>query len=258
MLQLEFAFASDRGDVRPTNQDRLFAKVGIINDVSCGLFCVADGMGGLSNGHIAASISAETIENWWEARLLQLAAKDVAIGIIYEELTSLFYFINSQILVQSCEDGSKAGTTCSVLLIIGDTYFIAHAGDTRIYATQKKLISGSRIIQLTEDHTWLAEQIRRGGMAEEELLKHPKRNMLTSCLGVFEYPKVFTSAGLIDKNSVFILASDGLYRNITEQEMAKLSTRFSNVTDLASELIKMSSERIATDNVSVVAVRCVA
>lgn len=252
MTRLEFAFQSDIGEVRPTNQDRILAKADILDGCSCGLFCVADGMGGLSDGHFASSLSVEILEKWWKNRLPEIK-NNIDTSFIFEEFTHLFTKINEQILEKAKQDSTQIGTTCSLLFVLNDDYYIAHSGDTRIYAVQKKLIQ-NQITQLTEDHTWLVDQLKAGVYTEETVRTHPHRNRLTGCLGVFEKPRIAFSTGQVSKNSVFILATDGLYRNVNTKEMARHATRHTNIEYLVSELVNLSSKRGAVDNISVVAV----
>ena len=258
MLQLEFAFASDIGDVRPTNQDSLLAKADVIRNVSCGLFCVADGVGGLSDGHFASKFSVSVLESWWNDKLPGMidTLASASSSYICNELLSLFLYINDQIFKRAQKECTRIGTTCSALFILGEKYFIAHSGDTRIYATQKKLRPGNQIIQLTDDHTWLEDQLKQGLLEESEIRNNPKRNLLTGCLGAFETPRISVLTGQTDRSGMFILASDGLYRNVSNKELAKFCTQHIDIKSLTDELIHMSLKRGATDNVTVVAVRC--
>jgi len=79
--------------------------------------------------------------------------------------------------------------------------------------------------------------------------------MLTSCLGVFENPKVFTSTGTMQKNDVFLICSDGLYRVLNDKALAKTITSKKHITTLATELIQMAEKRGAKDNATAVVVR---
>jgi len=257
MYQLKYAYASDVGVVRPTNQDAIFAVADIVNCCSCGLFCIADGMGGLSEGEYAASVAVQAMENWWATKLKSLLAtsqhNQLHRNIIYAEFASVFDAVNKTLAQRAAEINSRIGTTCSVLLILNNTYYIAHSGDTRIYANQKRFLGNSQFTNLTVDHTWAVDHV--GKLSDAEIRSHPKRNRLTSCLGVFDSPRIFNATGNIYKSCVFLLCTDGLYRVIDKKALSKMITKQDNLEILTNEMINMSVAQGTTDNISVIVVR---
>ena len=258
-ILLETATATDRG-TREINQDRVFAKTGHIGDMPCGLFCVADGMGGLQDGDYAALVAVEAVEGWWE--VLEQQSHSATQSEILNALLLLFQSINNTILSHAKKGNSPLGTTCSLLLIRDKQYYIAHSGDSRIYHMEKKqsvftfLRQFARPIQLTEDHNWATEQVKKGEMNPLEIINHPKRNMLTSCLGVYERPKIFTYSGTIDKSCMFLLCSDGLYRVLQDCEFSSLARQHKQCETLTEKLIARALKQGASDNASVVVVMC--
>jgi len=256
MFCIEYAYGSDVGTVRPSNQDSVFGIADIVDSRSCGLFCVADGMGGLADGEYASNLSVQMLEDWWNIRLEPLLrnhrGRYVHERVVFQEFSILLTTINEHLLQHAKKIHASVGTTCSVLFILDDVYHIAHLGDTRIYAAQKKFM-GYHISPLTEDHTWATDHI--GILSDEEIQSHPKRNRLTSCLGVFESPRIFYSSGLIEKSKIFMLFSDGLYRTLSMDEISKMLSKNYNLEALVSKMLKTSIKRGATDNVSAVTVR---
>jgi serine/threonine protein phosphatase PrpC len=256
MFCIEYAYGSDVGAVRPTNQDSVFGIADIIDARSCGLFCVADGMGGLADGEYASSLAVQSLEDWWHIRLEPLLrshrGRYVHERVVFQEFSTLLTSVNQALLRHANEIEASVGTTCSILFILDDVYHIAHLGDTRIYVAQKKFM-GYHISPLTEDHTWATDHI--GILSDEEIAAHPKRNRLTSCLGVFESPRIFYSSGLIDKSKMFMLFTDGLYRTLSLAEIAKMLSKNNGLETLVSKMLRASIKRGATDNISAVAVR---
>jgi len=247
-MALDFALCTDVGHVRPTNQDRMYADVKTLSDVTCGIFCVADGMGGLADGHVAADFTVESIRQWWQ-EVFQPGIE------INPSLVALFSTINESIRDWGRQQGKRYGTTCSVLLICEHNYFIVHTGDSRIYLMQKPTLGRKKIVQLTEDHNWLADQQRLGFLPKDEMQINPNKNKLTGGLGDFEYPRVFTYTNKLKKSDTFILCSDGLYRLINDRELTRAAARFPDCEALATGLMQSALAGKADDNVSVMVVR---
>jgi protein phosphatase len=256
MLKLKSAARTDTGHTRESNQDRTFAKIDSICGLSCGLFCVADGMGGLSDGHYAATVAVESIERWWYDRLKLLieSGNYEKNREISNELITLFSEINESILNYANERNTKLGTTCSLLLICDNRYYVAHTGDSRIYQMQKKRFRKKELFVLTEDHNWLVDQMKLGFLPVDEIQKHPNRNKLTGGLGVFERPRVSTCSEVLDGSGIFVLCSDGLYRVVDNKELGRITAGFNRCDNLADKLIGKVLTRGAPDNVSVVTI----
>ena len=246
-MQINFAMATDIAK-RETNQDRVFGKVCDIchiKNVPRGIFCVADGMGGLQDGEYAASVAVGAFEAWWEDGFKR-----------GDSLESVFWSINDTIRQRAQAEKVLHGTTCSVLVIEGDQYQIVHAGDSRIYMIESKwpaFLNPAR--QLTEDHNWAEDQKRKGILSQQEISSHPKKNLLTSCLGTFERPRIYTCAGTIKSPCSFLLCSDGLYRYINSKKLAALFRSNKDCETLSEKLIAYALKQGAGDNVSVVVVR---
>jgi protein phosphatase len=224
----------------------MFAKLGNApTGEAIGLFCVADGMGGMKDGHRAAEIAVSGVQHWWENRVGTSTEKN---------FTRLFETVNTVILDQGKQQKATLGTTLSLLYIRGDTYHIAHTGDSRIYLVQKKLLRTESVI-ISEDQTWGADKLREQILTREEISQHTNKNMLTGCLGVFEEPRVFMSSGKLEKSGTFIICSDGLYRTIPREMLEKMAIRKQPAMDLADALINTAAERGTKDNATVVAVK---
>ncbi|MCL2199864.1 MAG: serine/threonine-protein phosphatase [Defluviitaleaceae bacterium] len=224
---------------RPSNQDRMYAKTGEIVGQSCGLFAIADGMGGLKDGHIAAEIAVEAVSEWWKKKATA-GANDEA-EAVKSEFCVLFAKINDAIIAHANTQSVTLGTTLSLLFICNNTYHIAHTGDTRIYLTQKRFFRKKTLL-LTQDQTWGADKIRENAITPKEIHMYPKKNMLTGCLGVFEAPKMFFATGELKKSATFTLCSDGLYRVIPTP------------TNTAENLIATAQALNTKDNASVIVV----
>jgi protein phosphatase len=232
---------------RAENQDRMFFDIVATSDKhSCGIFCIADGMGGLKDGERAAEIAIENVKNWW------LAFRKTGVAFTEKEHINLFNAVNTKIIEFARTQKASPGTTLSSLIINGDDYYVTHTGDTRIYAAEKQS-SKMHITQLTKDHTWGAEKLREGVLTQEEINVHRKKNMLTGCLGIFDKPKIFTAAGKVTANSVFLLCTDGLYKTIDNETLMTLALD-EKPMQAAKILIYEAENRGTKDNASVVVI----
>ena len=149
--------------------------------------------------------------------------------------------------------GTSLGTTFSGILFVGNQYVIVHVGDTRIYHI------GSSLIQLTEDHTVVAREIKLGRMTVEEAKLDRRRNMLLQCIGASRVVTPQVIYGTTEKGA-YMLCSDGFRHEITENEifeslnhinLKNKDTMHEKVKDLI-DLVKSRKER---DNISVVLIK---
>lgn len=133
---------------------------------------------------------------------------------------------------------------------------IAHVGDSRAYS-----ITDS-VNQLTEDQTFIAREIKAGRMTAEEAKVHPKRNMLLQCIGASRNVEPQMILGKADKNSVYMLCSDGFRHMLTNEEIYE-NFNFDNLSDeQAMEknsryLIDLVKSRNEKDNITVALIKCI-
>ncbi|MCX7921655.1 MAG: protein phosphatase 2C domain-containing protein [Clostridia bacterium] len=246
----------DIGSVKKSNQDSILVKIGEDSSGEFGLFVVADGMGGLAYGDMASEMITNEFRKWWNDRLsLILQHKEHAnIDFIDTDLRILINNINNKILDFSNTIKDKIGSTLSMLFIFKDQYIIKHIGDSRIY-----LLNSSEMQQLTQDHSWVAEQVAQGSMTKEEARQHPKRNILTRCIGITENIELFETSGRLTNDASFLLCSDGLYNFVLEDEIFNAINEYKlntdcDIQDIASMLLKKVKSRGASDNVSMIVI----
>jgi serine/threonine protein phosphatase PrpC len=253
-LELFFSAATDMGIVKTVNQDNIIIRTGKNNNVTYGLFAVADGMGGLSYGEIASRMACDALDLWWEKDLPHIIDKNG--GELSKRLDislqELFYKVNNDILCCASKAGENIGTTLTVIFIYNSEYVIKHVGDSRIYRVNKG------VQQLTYDHTWVSYQVSAGNLTCEEARNHPNRNILTQCIGVFNELEVFTNNGVIKDEDIFIACSDGLYDKLSDFHFLKgaISLRekpgYSDI--IARDLISFVKRAGERDNISLILV----
>lgn len=237
MTSLEFRWAmrTDVGQVRQVNQDAAMA-----NGV---LFVVADGMGGHRGGEVASEIAAQHFE--------ELAS--VPSG---EELAKAFGQANHMIRKRAASDPNLAGmgTTVVALAVVRDDsdemhLASANVGDSRMYRLEE-----DRLVQMTLDHSLVAELTRAGQLSEEEASQHPQRNVLTRALGVDDEVMVDHWLFPAIVGHRYLLCSDGLVNEVSDGDIADALRRFEDPNDAAEALVEEANRAGGRDNVTVLVV----
>ncbi len=222
---------TDKGKIREQNEDALGYRDN--------LFVIADGMGGHEAGEIASAIAVETI-------LAYNFGFDVKSGL-FEAVAKANEVILAEIEKNPNLNGM--GTTVAVLLLKEEEAYVTHVGDSRIYQ-----LTDNNLVQLTTDHSFVAELVKNGSITEEEAKTHPQRNILTKALGTkgnFDYE---VNTFLVRKGDKFLLCSDGLTSMIEEKKIQEVLSDGDPPQDIADELIRMANENGGTDNISVIVI----
>ncbi|AUG57046.1 MAG TPA: serine/threonine-protein phosphatase [Ruminiclostridium sp.] len=240
----------DAGNVKKINQDNLLVKIGETHFGEFGLFVIADGMGGLAAGEVASGIIISTFKKWWEKDLpVLLYSSNFSLDLVDEQLKKIIQIINQTVINYGVSINKNLGSTLSMLFLYDRSYILKHIGDSRIYIINKKTI------KLTEDHSWVAEQLKEGNITYKEALNHPKRNVLTRCIGTRNI-ELYESKGYVTENDVFLLCSDGFYNYLDEQEILKdilkCTKNKNNVQECLSNMLKKIKSKKAHDNISAI------
>jgi serine/threonine protein phosphatase PrpC len=243
-LTLTYAQRSDTGRVRSHNEDavghlvppdgRQRARKGL-------LFLVADGMGGHQAGEVASrqAIAVST------ERYYADGSRDVATSLLRALRAA-----NRAIYEQAQSDPSKAGmgTTLVAAAIVADKVYVANVGDSRAY-----VLGEQGIAQVTDDHSWVSEQVRAGLLAPDQARGHPQRNLVTRALGTRPTVEIDVFEGSIAPGDVVLLCSDGLTNLLEDEEIAAI-LREQPAREAAQSLVEAANGRGGTDNITVVVV----
>ena len=234
-----FACKTDIGKVRMTNEDRAGAFTNAKGNI---LLIVCDGMGGQKKGEYAAQIALDVISESFLRKqkfLNSLSARNWLYGVvreanrkIYEEATKNIQYNNM-------------GTTLSLVLIYKNTFFTVQVGDSRVYE-----LRNHQLEQLTDDQTYVNYLYKTGKIKKEEMATHPKRHVLINALGMF--PSVefeFNSHPYL--NSTLLVCSDGLYNNVSNQEILSVLRGKDATNQKANELIAIGNANGGSDNIAV-------
>jgi len=129
--------------------------------------------------------------------------------------------------------------------------YIGHIGDSRAY-----LINAKGIVQLTDDHSYVGELLRNGGITEEDALNHPQRNLLMRAIGVATEVEIDILTHQIHANDIILLCTDGLFNVLSNNDIRHIVLQ-NSVKDAVEVLINTALLSGGSDNVTVVLVKCI-
>ncbi|HQX57258.1 MAG TPA: protein phosphatase 2C domain-containing protein [Pyrinomonadaceae bacterium] len=240
-IRIQSASISDRGlsEKRPQNEDS-FLEI-----PDCGIFAVADGVGGAQAGEVASQMAVEILGEAFtnispnddpeEVMRTALQQANAAIHQMSNELSQL----------------SQMATTVVALQLDGNIATIGHVGDSRLY----RLDADGTLHRETDDHSMVGEEVRAGRMTEEQAENHPSKNIISRALGAESTVIVDLKTMLVSSDSTFLLCSDGVTRHIGDLELAGI---LQNADDLAATCLRIKElcyERGAEDNLTAVIVK---
>ena len=239
------------GRQRQHNEDAFLVE----NDAH--LFLVADGMGGHAAGEIASRIAVDSITEF----ILHTKEDDGTWPHAYDEhykratnrLMAAVRMANTRVLEAMRKDARLRGmgTTVVACLAEDDVVSVAHVGDSRAY-----LIRDGKLSRITNDHSWVFEQVQAGMLTETEAEKHPLRNVITRALGGALQVTPDASEIHAQAGDVYLLCSDGLTGMVPEVEILRVVTASNgDIEKACQELIDAANERGGLDNVTAVLVR---
>jgi protein phosphatase len=230
---VEQAGLTDVGRQREANEDNLV--------LASPVFAVADGMGGARAGEVASRIAAETFRD----------QRDPA-QTPEQQLECVVKEANRRIYELALRDQSRRGmgTTLTATLVDGDAVSVGHVGDSRAYR-----LRGGELVQLTQDHSLVAELERSGQLTPEAAEHHPQRSIITRALGPEPEVEVDTHTHPARAGDVYVLCSDGLTGMISDSELATLLRAAPSLESAAEALVRAANQSGGKDNITVVLFR---
>ena len=238
-MKRHFVGLSDTGVVRAVNQDSYY-----VDDPQGRFFIVADGMGGHAGGQEASKIATEVIQNYLEEQwdnseipsnvLLKNAIEKANQGILEDQTLH--------------PERGDMGTTV-VVTIFRDRPWCVHVGDSRLYRWRN-----SELEQVTEDHTWVSLAMKSGEISPEQAKVHPWRHVLSQCLGRKDLFKIDLQELEIESGDLYLMCSDGLTEEVSDEEIKALLTQEKDCSLLATKLVSAAKNAGGSDNITVVIV----
>jgi len=229
-------------------------------DASCvrpdlGLYIVADGMGGHAAGEVASRLAVETIESVInDTRTADLSTTwpfpyDTDLSLDGNRLKAAFQLANRRLTAAMGDNDDLRGmaTTAVAVLISQSGVTAGHVGDSRAYRLHRGTLTG-----LTEDHSWVNEQVRAGLMTDADARRHPWRNVVTRAITGGDDPVPELSPVHLTPGDRLLLCSDGLSSVVSNELISTLLSADRPLNEICQTLIDAANEAGGPDNITVV------
>jgi PPM family protein phosphatase len=248
MLRVSSAVASHPGLRRAANEDAHCVRPDL------GLYLVSDGMGGHAAGEVASRTVAAAVEqcvldtshlgpdDTWPVPY------DPALSLEGNRLAIAICLANRRL--QQAMDGNGAfrgmATTVAALLIGADDGVVAHVGDSRVYRWRNGVLE-----QITDDHSWVGEQVRAGMLTESDARNHPLRNVVTRAITGGGDPVVDVQQLHAREGDRMLACSDGLSGVVPIEAMARILGAGQTPADVCQVLVDAANQAGGPDNITV-------
>lgn len=248
MLDVVYGEATDIGRVWSSNADSAaaFSPRSLEEILSRGwMFAVADGRGGTKLGEIASSRAVEI--------MVEGFAKAAEAELLTSLMPRLVQHANSAVHREALrmEDSGRGLATTLVSCALRDgKAVVAHVGDCRCYH-----IRDHHATLLTQDHTLAAEQHTAGVMTARQVEHSEERHVLTRTLGSGLLVSVDTVSVSLTAGDVLVLCTDGLYKALYSEDIARIVSQQRSPTDLASDLVSYAVQVDGSDNTTAQVIR---
>lgn len=244
---------TDKGCVRQNNEDSLAV------DDALGLFIVADGMGGAASGEVASRLAVDVIAKSVREAVSHKDAPlvghaDSRFSPQANRLASSIRLSNQLIYetARARPQDQGMGTTVVSVWMSEHSFVVAHVGDSRIYLVRKGVLQ-----RLTEDHSLVAEQVKKGLLTEEQAEASGIANIITRALGTEPSVEVDLDEVAASEGDCVILCSDGLTKMLDDAQILKAAQEAPEPEALCEQLVSLALAAGGKDNVTVVAARLV-
>lgn len=251
-MRLRHSSDTNVGLRRSVNQDAILA------DPDVGLFVVADGMGGHEHGEVAARIVVTSVAEFvrdtahhGDGDTPDSSAATPPPGDPARRLRDAILLANRRVSEQGGDSSATGmGATTVAALFTSNHVVVAHVGDCRAYLLDE---SGWRA--LTQDHSWIADQVAAGIISASAARQHPWRNVVSRAVQGQDSLEVDTMAIELREGTRLLLCSDGLHGVVQDEEIRRLVADHVESFDTTSgRLIGAALDRGAPDNVSAIVV----
>ncbi len=248
MMTVSSAVASHPGLRREENEDAYCVRKEL------GLFMVADGMGGHAAGEIASKMAVEVIEAFIndtrdaDVNTTWPFPYDTTLTLEGNRLKAAFRLANRRLAsaMESNDNLRGMATTAAAVLLGKGSPVVAHVGDSRVYLWREGLLH-----QITQDHSWVSEQVRAGILSENDARRHPWRNVVTRALAGGDDPQVDVAEIDVKTGDRLLLCSDGLSGVVPPERLEELAGQTKSLEEMCQALIDAANEAGGPDNITV-------
>jgi len=244
-LRLDVAQLTDVGRKRPHNEDNMAYVIPKDEQVMArkgALFIVADGMGGHAAGEVASEIAVDTVTMTY----YQDDSEEIALSLM-----NAIKRANTIIHQRAAENmlRSGMGTTCVSAVLRGHMAYVANVGDSRAYVIRR-----GQVRQVSQDHSWVEEQVRAGLLTRDQARSHAQRNVITRCLGTQVDVEVDVFTEELEDGDCLILCTDGLSGSVYEDDLRSIVEQYVP-QESVYHLVERANENGGPDNITAIVVR---
>ncbi len=255
-MRIDIAAQTDIGRRKKNNEDYF----GVFREGTPGLtlfdegalLCVADGLGGHVGGEIASKLAVSIVKDILKQPPPPTEGNEegqATLALLRDQMikanTSIFQ--TNKELVKAAR---PMGTTLLTALVQPRRAYIANIGDSRCYHLRE-----GEIIDRTEDHSWVDEQVKLGMMSKSEAESDLRRNLVTRCIGTHEQTEVDTYLWHTAPGDMLLLCTDGLVNMVKDSEIAEIFKQSGGPAEIARRLVDLANENGGKDNITVVVAR---
>jgi serine/threonine protein phosphatase Stp1 len=207
-----------------------------------GLWLVADGMGGHTRGDVASRLIVESFEGMTRPDSLENFAFEVKARLA---------MANQRMRDEARTAGfdQLMGSTVVAFLVYKREWMCLWAGDSRAY-----LLRDGRLTQISRDHSVAEELVQRGELRRDQATSHPSASRITRAVGAQDQLVVDQYRSFLRDGDAVLLCSDGLTKEVSDDEVAAIMDDY-DCDEASEELVELSLERGARDNVTVAVIR---
>jgi len=248
---MEFGARSEVGRVRENNEDSFVVSP------EMNLFIVSDGMGGQASGEVASRLAVDTVlahccDRDSTPASNSSAARIAGVSGTSNRLASAIRLANQAIQRAARESAARKGMGATIVAVRceGERMSVAHVGDSRAYRLRNDLFE-----QLTRDHSLVAEQVRHGELTDQEAAESDLQNVLLRGLGIEDEIEVDVTEELLIDGDVILLCTDGLTREVPDDEIASVLRNMADARQAADRLVETAIRAGGRDNITVIVLR---
>lgn len=239
----QMGFKSDAGVIRANNEDACFVIP------SQDVYIVADGVGGNKGGEIASRTAVRGIAEYVDENPIDECGDGLA---IYKYFDQCLEQVNEEVYLTGRKHTENRGmaTTVVIACIRDNTAYVVNVGDSRAYIFREGGLS-----QITEDHTYVNELLKRGAITIEEAENHCQKNVITRAVGAEPSVKADFFQTKLEKDDILMLCSDGLYGEVDEQKLIEILDEDDTMSGTCSRLVEEAIKRGGRDNITVICLK---
>ncbi|WP_413228756.1 Stp1/IreP family PP2C-type Ser/Thr phosphatase [Chloroflexus sp.] len=248
---------TDTGQVRDHNEDSLFKLTMCLENngqrQSCGVYIVADGMGGHAAGEIASGMAVRAAARFITEHYLQQMMAESRLyheAEMQELARQAVLAANEAIYRESRSQANDMGSTLTMALVVGNRAVIANIGDSRTY-----LFRDGKLSRISKDHSLVMRLVELGHLREEDIYTHPQRNAVLRSLGDRAEPEVDIFSLRLLPGDALLLCSDGQWEMTRDPEMERIIAEEPDPQRASAALVAAANQAGGEDNIAVILVR---